>query len=69
MVLLLTRDSCTGDCNGDSEVTVDEIITMVNITLGRADISACPVGDSDGKGEITINEIIAAVNNALNGCP
>jgi VCBS repeat protein/FG-GAP repeat protein len=59
---------CGGDCNGDGEVTVNELITMVNIALGNANVSTCLAGDADGSGEITINEIVAAVNNALNGC-
>jgi hypothetical protein len=60
--------SCQGDCGSDGAVTVNEIITMVNIALGTANVSACTAGDADGSGDITINEIIAAVNNALNGC-
>ena len=28
---------CIGDCNGDGRVTVDEIITAVNIALGNVD--------------------------------
>ncbi len=60
---------CVGDCNGNREVTVDELITMVNIALGIQPVSNCRVGDANGDGEITIDEIIAAVNNALSGCP
>ena len=60
--------ACVGDCGGDSQVTVNELITMVNIALGTAQLSACPVGDANGDGDITVNEIISAVNNALNGC-
>jgi hypothetical protein len=60
---------CTGDCDGSGDVTVNEIITMVNIALGNSPVSACPAGDADNSGDITINEIIAAVNNALNSCP
>ncbi len=60
---------CVGDCDGSGEVTVNEIITMVNIALGNADVAACVAGDQDGSREITIDEIIAAVNHALNGCP
>ncbi len=60
--------SCTGDCDGSGDVTVNELITMVNIALGNTPLSACTAGDADGSGDITINEIIAAVNNALNGC-
>jgi hypothetical protein len=57
-----------GDCDGRGSVTVNELITMVNIALGNSLLSTCPVGDADGFGDITPNEIIQAVNNALNGC-
>ena len=59
---------CVGDCDGSGEVTVDEIVTLVNIALGSAASSACTAGDSDGNGSIEINEIIKAVNNAADGC-
>jgi hypothetical protein len=58
----------SGDCDGSGDVTVNEIISMVNIALGNAPLSACTAGDADGSGDITINEIIAAVKKALSGC-
>jgi hypothetical protein len=60
---------CVGDCNGDTSVTVDELLAMVNIALSSAGTSDCPPGDTNGDGQITVDEILAAVNNALNGCP
>jgi hypothetical protein len=60
--------SCAGDCGGDGQVTIDELITMVNIALGSVPVSSCSVGDTSGDGDITIDEIIQAVNRALNGC-
>jgi hypothetical protein len=61
---------CAGDCNGDGEVTINELITGVNIALGSQPVSACPAFDvSPTDGEVAINELIAAVNNALGGCP
>ncbi|MFI5395793.1 MAG: plastocyanin/azurin family copper-binding protein [Candidatus Binatia bacterium] len=59
---------CVGDCNGNGQVTVDEILTMVNIALGNAQITACEAGDANHDGHITVDEILTAVNNALNGC-
>jgi hypothetical protein len=64
-----TAVSCAGDCNGKGQVTVDDILTLVNIALGNADLSACEVGDGNDDGQITVDEILQAVNNALNGCP
>lgn len=49
-------------------MTVDEILTMVNIALGDAPIHLCDSGDANGDGQITVDEILTAVNNALNGC-
>ena len=60
---------CVGDCNGNGTVTVDEILTMVNIALGNTPVTACEAGDANHDGEITVDEILTAVNNALNGCP
>jgi hypothetical protein len=48
-------------------VAVNEIITLVNITLGNADPSACAPGVPSGV-EVNITLIVQAVNNALNGC-
>lgn len=59
---------CVGDCDRNSDVTVDELVTMVNIALGAADPSTCVAGDANGSGDIAVNEIVAAVNTALKGC-
>lgn len=63
-----TRGPCFGDCNGNGEVTVDELITGVNIALGAAPLGSCPRFDTDGNGMVTVDELVAAVNAALNGC-
>ena len=60
---------CIGDCNGNGEVTVDEIIKAVNIALGTTPVDTCSASDANGDGTVTINEIIADVNSALSGCP
>jgi CSLREA domain-containing protein len=60
---------CAGDCNGDSQVMIDELLKLVGIALGEADIAVCPAGDVDGNLQIAVNEILTAVNHALSGCP
>jgi len=55
-----------GDCNGDGMVTIDELITGVNIALGNLPVTACPAFDTNRDGRVTIEELIAAVNAALN---
>ena len=63
-----TPKPCAGDCNNDGTVTVDEILTMVNIALGNTSVTTCEAGDPNHDGQITVDEILTAVNNALNGC-
>ena len=61
---------CAGDCNGNGQVTIDELIRGVNIALGNAALDVCPSFDVDGDGEVAINELVQGVNNALAGaCP
>lgn len=63
------RTSCPGDCNGDREVTVDELVRGVNIALITQPVDACPAFDRDGNSEVTVDELVLAVNRALDGCP
>jgi len=64
-----TPKPCVGDCTSDQQVTVDDILTIVNVALGAADVGACSAGDANHDGHISIDEILTAVSNALNGCP
>jgi Ca2+-binding EF-hand superfamily protein len=57
-----------GDCDQDGAVTIDELLTMVNVSLASFQPSVCPPGDRNGDGDITIEEIIAAINRSLLGC-
>ena len=59
--------TCVGDCDGSGSVTVDEIITLVNIALGNAQPSACPHGVASGA-VVDVALIIQSVNAALGGC-
>jgi hypothetical protein len=67
-VVQQTGAACRGDCDGGGGVTVNEILTMVNIALGNSEVSQCTAGDTNGDCQITIDEILTAVNNALSEC-
>lgn len=60
---------CAGDCDGNGQVSINELIRGVNIALGSAALDDCAVFDVDGNGQVAVNELIAAVNAALAGCP
>jgi len=59
---------CRGDCDGGQTVSVDELLTLVNIALGSATTPDCIAGDGNRDGSVEMDELIGAVNNALNGC-
>ncbi len=62
--------ACPGDCDGNDEVTVDEIIPGVRIALGEEAVGRCaPFDQEPVDGEVTVTEIIMAVTCALEGCP
>jgi len=63
-----TTRPCAGDCNGDGEVSVDELVRGVNIALGSAPARTCAGVDTNGDREVTVDELVAAVNAALRGC-
>jgi hypothetical protein len=58
--------SCVGDCTGSRQVTVADILALVNIVLGND--GACPNGVAAGVVP-DVSVILQAVTNALNGCP
>ncbi|MBX3024521.1 PASTA domain-containing protein [bacterium] len=63
------QSACTGDCNGNAQVTIDELVRSVNIALGLLPLDACLAVDRNLDDQATINELITAVNFALFGCP
>lgn len=58
-----------GDCDLNGDVTVDEVITGVNIALGVSPVSVCPEADGDGDLNVSVDEVITGVNSALTGVP
>ena len=49
-------------------MTIDELVTLLNIALGNAAVTHCSAGDADGNGQIRIDEILTAVHAALVSC-
>ena len=59
---------CVGDCEGGLEVTVNDIVKMLNDALRDTEPTDCPAGDANRDARITIDEILLAENNVFNGC-
>lgn len=60
--------TCPGDCNGDMQVQINELVTCVSIALGTAQLTTCQACNVDGNGMVEITELVTAVNAALLGC-
>ena len=61
--------TCAGDCASDGSVTIDDLLTMLDVALADAPLADCAAGDGDHDGEIRIDEILAALHVALRECP
>lgn len=59
---------CAGDCNLDGRVTVDELVTGVNIALLQQHIWECGVIDKDSDCRVGVSELVSAVARAQRGC-
>lgn len=61
--------ACTGDCDGNGEVAINELLRGVNIALGAQALDECAVFDVTADGAVQIGELLTAVNASLAGCP
>jgi hypothetical protein len=59
---------CSGDCNADGDVTVDELVLGVQQALGLELGGSCRTFDSNANGLVTVNELVSAVRHAVDGC-
>lgn len=68
-VLLVARPACTGDCDNDGRVTIDEVVTGVRATGEPSVLASCPILDRNASTTTEVDEIVAAIGHALAGCP
>jgi hypothetical protein len=59
---------CAGDCDANNQCEVNELVTGVNIALGRTETDECANFDTDFDEKVGVNELVAGVNVALRGC-
>jgi len=60
------RDVCVGDCDRGGTVTVNELVTTVNIALGNRPVGTCP--SLDAGTIVDVSFLVKAIRNALAGC-
>lgn len=64
-----TVHAAAGDCDLNGRVTINELVTGVNIALDRMPVDACEDADVDSNEQVAVNEIVNAVSAALEGVP
>ena len=65
----VAAQTCVGDCTGNGNVSIDDLIRGVNIALGKQPLSSCTALDRNNNGEVSVAELVQAVGAALDGCP
>jgi hypothetical protein len=48
---------------------INELVTGVNIGLGRASPQTCPPFDPNLDDRVSVDELVLGVRNSLRGCP
>jgi len=60
--------SCSGDCDGDGIVAIDELVRGVAVALGVQALATCSAADGDGDGTVSIADLVRGVAAALGRC-
>jgi hypothetical protein len=60
---------CVGDCDADGMVLLAEVVSGVEIALGRASLSECPGLDVDDDERVEVGELVRAVDSAFACAP
>lgn len=61
----LAAIACSGDCNADDTVGIDELVDAVAAAL-RTESRGC--ADADHDGSVSVSDLVTAIRNALTGC-
>jgi len=49
-----------GDCDGSNSVSIDELVSLVNIAVERVAPALCLAGDGDRNGVVSVDELVVA---------
>ena len=59
---------CSGDCNSNGVVSMDELLLGVELALGSPSAGTCPALNLDGDPQVSIEELVRAVRAENGGC-
>jgi hypothetical protein len=59
---------CIGDCDNNLTVTATELVSGIDIVLGKVPLANCMAFDPNHTGKVTVVQLAQGVEAALNGC-
>jgi sugar lactone lactonase YvrE len=69
LVVSSPSTACTGDCDGNDEVSVAELVQSINVALGTTPLAQCQPIDDTADSQVTVEELVRAVDASVNNCP
>jgi hypothetical protein len=63
-----TVGACSGDCDVDGAIGIDELLAAVAMALGGEAAGGCTSADRDLDGVVVLGELIELIGAALDGC-
>lgn len=68
VAVVVAAPGCSGDCDGDGAVLVDELVQAVSIVLGQASPGTCSALDRNADRTASIDELVRAMRTAGPDC-
>jgi len=66
--VLTPPPACAGDCDGNGNVSIDELMRGVDIAIGTTAVDQCPAFDCNHTGQVNVVCLIQGVESSLDGC-
>ena len=64
--VIIVRNPSTGDLNGDGEINVSDVTSLINLILGHLQSKmSTSQADVNGDGQLNVNDVTALINMIL----
>lgn len=68
VINVLATPMCSGDCSGDGDVTIEDLVLAVDVATGHSAIDMCVAANLNGDAQVDVSELLTAIHTALVGC-
>jgi hypothetical protein len=69
--VLINLPPICSDCNGDRQITVSDVVYLINYLFkgGPIPVPKVCLGDANGDGKITVSDVVYLINYLFKGGP